>query len=177
MHARFGTDRFRLHRAKRPGKLKGRIKIHVNSHRKARGMTEGGFTLIEIMVASVILLILISVTGFVVSKHVGRAKAISSKNQIQIFSMALNSYFLDCGMYPTTQQGLDSLWEKPVFEPVPGKWNGPYIESAVPKDPWDNEYEYFAPGPHGLPFGIRSLGADRKEGGTGGSRDIASWEH
>ena len=135
-----------------------------------------GFTLIEIMVASIVLLVLISVAGVVVTRHVGRAKTISSKNQIQIFSMALNTYYLDCGMYPTTGQGLMSLWEKPVIEPVPGEWNGPYIDCEVPRDPWDNEYEYFSPGPHGLSFGIRSLGADGKAGGVGENGDITSWE-
>jgi general secretion pathway protein G len=138
---------------------------------------EAGFTLIEIMVASIVLLILISVAGFVVSRNVGKAKIISSKNQIQIFSMALNSYFLDCGVYPTTEQGLQALWVMPLMEPVPEGWNGPYLDKEVPKDPWNNEYEYVSPGPHGLPFGIRSYGEDGLEGGEGKNRDIASWKN
>ncbi len=135
-----------------------------------------GFTLIEIMVAAMILLILISVAGFVVTRNIGKAKVISAKNQIQIFSMALNSYFLDCGTYPTTEQGLKALWEKPVLEPVPEEWDGPYLDKFVPDDPWDRSYEYKIPGPHGLPFGIRSFGSDGLEGGEGSDRDITSWE-
>ncbi|MBN2323953.1 MAG: type II secretion system major pseudopilin GspG [Spirochaetes bacterium] len=138
----------------------------------AFGKKEAGFTLIEIMVASVVLLILISVTGFVISKQVEKARVISCRNQIHIFSMALNAYFLDCEIYPTTEQGLGALWERPVFEPMPENWNGPYIDSAVPRDPWSNAYQYFCPGSYGLPFGIRSLGADGREGAD----DINSWE-
>ena len=138
---------------------------------------ESGFTLIEIMVASMVLLILISVAGFVVTRNVGKAKTVSTKNQIQIFSMALNSYFLDCGIYPTTEQGLKALWEKPVLEPVPEAWDGPYLDKVVPKDPWGNDYEYSSPGPHGLPFGIRSFGADGMEGGEIQNKDITSWEN
>ena len=138
---------------------------------------ETGFTLIEIMVASMILLILISVAGFVITRHVGRAKVTSAKNQIQIFSMALNSYFLDCGEYPTTEQGLKALWEKPVLEPVPGGWEGPYLDKMVPEDPWGNDYDYSSPGPHGLPFGIQSFGGDGLDGGEESDKDIRSWEN
>jgi general secretion pathway protein G len=91
--------------------------------------------------------------------------------------MALNSYFLDCGVYPTTEQGLQALWEKPILEPVPKGWEGPYIDKAVPNDPWNNEFEYLNPGPHGLPFGVRSFGADGAEGGESRDNDISSWKN
>lgn len=152
-------------------------KVNVTVKKLRRVNNEAGFTLIEIMVASIVLLILISVAGFVVSRNVGKAKIISSKNQIQIFSMALNSYFLDCGVYPTTEQGLQALWEIPVMEPVPDSWNGPYLDKEIPKDPWNNEFKYNAPGPHGLPFGIQSYGEDRLEGGEGKNGDIVSWKN
>jgi general secretion pathway protein G len=143
----------------------------------ARGSRKGeeGFTLIEIMVASMILLIIISVSGFVVTRNIGKAKTVSVKNQIQLFSMALNSYFIDCGVYPTKDQGLTALWEKPSAEPVPEEWDGPYIDKQLPNDPWGRPYEYDSPGPSGLPFGIRSYGADGVDGGESGDRDIASW--
>lgn len=137
-----------------------------------------GFTLIEILVASMILLILISVTGFLVSKNVGKARHTSAKNQIRIFSMAVNSYFLDCGVYPSTEQGLDALVEKPTLEPVPDAWDGPYLDKIeIPPDSWGNHFEYANPGPQGLPFGIRSFGADGREGGEGQNKDIVSWEN
>ncbi len=136
---------------------------------------EEGFTLIEIMVASMILLIISSGAGFVVTRNIGKAKTVSVKNQIQIFSMALNSYFIDCGMYPTKDQGLNALWGKPSNSPVPEDWDGPYVDKQIPNDPWGHPYEYDSPGPSGLPFGLRSLGADGVEGGEGGDRDVVSW--
>lgn len=157
----------------RTGRMAGRF---IRIGKKTRKKQDAGFTLIEIMVAAMILLILISVAGFVVTRNIGKAKVISAKNQIQIFSMALNSYFLDSGQYPSIEQGLAALWEKPVLEPVPEGWDGPYLDKFVPDDPWDHPYEYTSPGPHGLPFGIRSFGADGLEGGEGAERDITSWE-
>jgi general secretion pathway protein G len=141
--------------------------------RRVKSDREAGFTLIEIMVASIVLLILISVAGFMVTRNVGKARTVSAKNQIEIYGMALSAYFLDCGVYPSEEQGLDSLWERPILEPVPEGWAGPYIDKPVPADPWNNPYEYTNPGPHGLPFGVRSLGDD----GAEGDGDIASWKH
>lgn len=137
---------------------------------------QAGFTFIEIMVAMMILFILIGSAGFTYIRYVSKARVVAAKNQAQSFSIALNSYFLDCGRYPTTEQGLKALWEKPILEPVPKGWDGPYLNKKVPIDPWDKEYEYKVPGPHGLPFGIRSFGADRMEGGEGKDRDLCSWE-
>jgi len=136
-----------------------------------------GFTFIEIMVAMMILFILIGAAGFTYIRYVSRARVVAAKNQTQSFSIALNSYFLDCRKYPTTEQGLQALWEKPILEPVPKGWDGPYLNKKVPVDPWDKEYEYKVPGPHGLPFGIRSFGADGMEGGEGKDKDLCSWEN
>jgi general secretion pathway protein G len=169
------ANRKRTKKKTRPGAKKTAARF-VKTAKNARDKKTAGFTLIEIMVAAMILLILISVAGFVVTRNIGKAKVISAKNQIQIFSMALNSYFLDSGQYPSTEQGLAALWEKPVLEPVPEGWDGPYLDKFVPDDPWGRAYEYTSPGPHGLPFGIRSFGADGLEGGEGADQDIASWQ-
>jgi len=142
---------------------------------RKRDERQAGFTFIEIMVAMMILLILIGTAGITSVRYVSRARIVAAKNQIEGFSIALNSYFLDAGRYPTTEQGLKGLWEKPILEPVPAAWNGPYLTKAVPKDPWGKEFEYKAPGPNGLPFGIRSFGADGAEGGEGNDKDIESW--
>ncbi len=145
------------------------------SERLAREDRQAGFTFIEIMVAMMILLILIGAAGFTYIRYVSRARVVGAKNQVEAFSIALNSYYLDNGRYPTTEQGLTSLWEKPVLEPVPAQWNGPYLNKEVPKDPWNHEYEYRNPGPNGLPFAIRSFGADGVEGGEANDRDVLSW--
>jgi general secretion pathway protein G len=136
---------------------------------------QSGFTFIEIMVAMMILLILIGAAGFTYIRYVSRARVVGAKNQIESFSIALNSYYLDNGRYPTAEQGLKALWEKPVLEPVPAHWEGPYLNKEVPKDPWSHEYEYKTPGPSGLPFAIRSFGADGVEGGEGNDKDVLSW--
>ena len=143
---------------------------------RTREDRQAGFTFIEIMVAMMILLILIGAAGFTYIRYVSRARVVGAKNQIEAFSIALNAYYLDCGLYPTAEQGLKALWEKPVMEPVPSQWSGPYLNKEVPKDPWGREYEYQNPGPGGLPFALRSLGADGAEGGEGNDQDVVSWK-
>lgn len=144
--------------------------------RKKKKPDDRGFTFIEIMVAMMILVILIGAAGFTYVRYVGRAKRVAAKNQIETLSIAVNSYFLDSGRYPSTEQGLEALWEKPVLEPLPKGWDGPYLDKKLPRDPWGHEYEYRAPGPQGLPFGIRCFAADGLEGGEGEDKDIVSWE-
>ena len=124
-----------------------------------------------------ILFILIGFAGFTYVRYVGRAREVAARNQVQIFSLALNAYYLDCGFYPTAEQGLESLWEKPVLEPVPAGWSGPYLDKAIPQ------------GPVGAVVRVRRTGAEqpavrhplaggrRREGGRcGKNRDILSWE-
>ena len=146
----------------------------VHRLRRTRS-SQAGFTLIEILVASTILLILISVSGFLVSSYIGRARVIGARNQINAFSLALSGYFIDTGGYPSTEQGLAGLWRRPTVDPVPQQWVGPYVEKEVPTDPWGNPYQYRAPGPNNLPFEIQSRGADGVDGGTGADADIVSW--
>jgi len=143
--------------------------------RQRREQRQEGFTFIEILVAMMILLVLVGAAGFTYVRYVSRARVVGAKNQVETFSIALNAYYLDCGRYPTTEQGLKALWEKPVLEPVPSQWSGPYLNKEVPRDPWGREYEYRAPGPGGLPFAVRSLGAAGAEGGEGNDRDVESW--
>jgi general secretion pathway protein G len=145
--------------------------------KKRKKRKDDGFTFIEIMVAMIILLTLIGAAGFAYMRYISRARVTAAKNQIQTFELALNAYYLDCEQYPTTEQGLNSLWTKPVLEPVPSGWAGPYLTKEVPVDPWKKPYEYRNPGPNNLPFGIRSFGADGLQGGEGNDKDITSWEN
>ncbi len=129
------------------------------------------------MAVIAIILILMSAVGFMAFRWVDRAKVVTAKSQIETLSLALNAYALDCKQFPSQEQGLDSLFTKPPLEPVPAGWAGPYVEKKVTTDPWGHPYEYTVPGPSGLPFGIRTLGADSKEGGEGNDKDISSWEN
>ena len=138
--------------------------------------TDKGFTFIETIVTISIILILSAATGFSAIKYIERAQIAACKNQIETFRLALQSYYLDCGQYPTEIQGLEALWEKPVQPPIPPQWKGPYIDRKLPKDPWGSSYVYKNPGELNLPFSIMSFGMDGKIGGEGSNADVYSWD-
>jgi general secretion pathway protein G len=146
---------------------------------KATGLfgDEEGWTFIETIIVIAIIMILSSSVGFVAYRYVEKAKSVAARNQIETYALALDSYFVDCALYPTQEQGLGALWAKPTTEPIAESWNGPYVAKPIQKDPWGNAYEYSIPGKGGLPFGLRSLGADGKEGGYGQDCDVSSWEN
>ena len=134
-----------------------------------------GFTLIEIMVVIVILGIL---AGLIVPRLMDepdKARVVKAKMQIENLAMALKKYKLDNGYYPTTEQGLRALVEKPSIGKVPNNYPDKGYISKIPKDPWDNNYVYICPGEHG-DFDLISYGADGEEGGEGMDADIKSWE-
>ena len=135
-----------------------------------------GFTFIETLITISIILILSAAVGFSAIKYIERARIASCRSQIETFRLALQSYFLDCGQFPTESQGLQALWEKPVFFPVPARWDGPYVDRQIPKDPWGNDYVFQNPGEKNLPFSIMSYGADGKAGGEGANAEIHSWD-
>jgi general secretion pathway protein G len=136
-----------------------------------------GFTLIELMVVVVILGIL---AGLIIPRIMGRpeeAKQLKAKMQIEQLEQSLKLYCLDNGEYPTTEQGLTALVEKPATEPIPKRWReGGYLEKGkVPKDPWGNPYIYVSPGSHSSDFDLESYGADGEEGGEGKYADVENW--
>jgi general secretion pathway protein G len=99
-----------------------------------------GFTLIELLVVIIVLGLLASLVGPQIVRHVSEAKSATARTQIDLFGVALDSYRLDNGNYPTTEQGLDALRRKPSRDPVPPNWRGPYIRKDVPQDPWGRPY-------------------------------------
>lgn len=134
-----------------------------------------GFTLIELLIVMVILGLLASLVGPRLFGHVGTSKMKAVRAQIEMLGSALDAYRLDIGRYPTTEQGLAALSEKPQSENDAAKWRGPYLKKKVEKDAWGNDYVYKSPGTR-AEYEITSLGADGKEGGTGEDADINSWE-
>ena len=138
--------------------------------------SDKGFTFIETIVTISIILIMSAAVGFSAMKYVERSRIAACRNQIEVFRLALQSYMLDSGQYPTETQGLNALWERPVLSPVPHRWDGPYINRRVPLDPWGYEYLYKNPGDLNLPFSITSFGADGRIGGEGANADIHSWD-
>ena len=132
-----------------------------------------GFTLVEIMVVVVILGIL---AVLIVPRVVGRtdeARAVAAKQDVATLMQALRLYRLDNGRYPSNEQGLAALVEKPGREPLPTNWK-PYLDK-LPKDPWGNLYHYLHPGVRGE-VDVFSLGADAQPGGSGADADIGSWD-
>ena len=133
-----------------------------------------GFTFIEIMVVVAILAIL---AALVVPRIMGRtdeAKRTAAKVQIRNIEGALQLYKLDNGVYPSTEQGLKALVEKPSVGVIPKKWKlGGYLPK-LPVDSWQNPYKYLSPSPKG-DYEVISLGTDGEVGGEGINADIANW--
>ena len=143
---------------------------------RRRRSLRAGFTLIEILVVIVVIAILATLVAPNVFQHVGAAKSATAKSQIEMLSAALDAYRLDNGSYPTSQQGLAALWEKPTVDP-PANWRSPYLRKPVPMDPWQRPYLYVSPGEQNQSgYDLLSLGADGKVGGTGEDEDIVSWK-
>lgn len=142
-----------------------------------KNLNQNGFSFLELMVVVVILGILAT---YIAPRFMGRtddAKMVKAKVDILAIETALKLYKLDNGFYPTTEQGLAALVEKPSTEPIPMKWKEKgYLEKAkVPKDPWEKDYIYLSPGVHD-DYDLISYGADGVQGGEGKNKDVNSWE-
>lgn len=131
-----------------------------------------GFTLIEIMVVMVILGLLVAVVAPNIMGRSDQAKVTIAKTQMSNIANALDLYRLDNSHYPSTQQGLEALVDRPSGSPEPKNWNPDGYLKSVPEDPWGNAYEYQSPGAEGA-YDLYSLGSDGQEGGDGDAADIS----
>jgi general secretion pathway protein G len=131
-----------------------------------------GFTLIELLVVMVIIGLLAALVGPRFIRQEEKAKVKAAKAQIELLSTALDTFRLDVGRYPTSQEGLEALRSQPGGVE---RWDGPYLKKEVPLDPWGKAYVYKSPGDHG-PFDIISYGADGAPGGDGDNHDVTSWD-
>ena len=144
--------------------------MRSNKRRRQRG-----FTLIEIMVVIVVLTILGAAVAINVIGRTDDARVARARTDVSNLETALESFRLDMRRYPTTEEGLLSLYEAPQSEDAL-RWKGPYLRKAVPNDPWGNPYLYTSPGienPNG--FDLESYGADGQDGGEEYARDVESW--
>jgi general secretion pathway protein G len=142
------------------------IALHKHSSRQQRG-----FTLLELLVVIVIIGLLASYVGPRYFAQLGKSEVATAKTQIEGFRKALDTYRLDMGRYPTTEEGLAALTTKPAEGAE--KWAGPYLSKQVPPDPWSRAYQYRSPGASSE-YEILSLGKDGKPGGEGENADLGS---
>lgn len=130
---------------------------------------DDGYTLTELLVVLVILVLLIGLVAPRVIGYLSRAKSQTARIQVENFAGALDLFAFDAGRYPSESEGLLALVQKPDSAPV---WAGPYLrKQELPKDPWGADYVYRVPGTNG-PFDLYSLGADGAEGGEGEDADV-----
>ena len=141
-----------------------------------RERSEGGFTLIEIMVVVVILGILAAMVAPKILSRPDQAKGTVARSDIETISQALELFRLDNGFYPTLDQGLEALVRQPSSPPEAKNWSPEGYLKKIPVDPWGNPYMYLEPGRHGK-FDLFSLGANGREGGEGQDAEIGNWDN
>ena len=152
-----------------------RITPLFRNRQEMHAVRSAGVTLIELMVVIVILGILAGLVVPRITEKPEEARRVKAELQIQEISSALKEFKIDNGFYPSTEQGLQALVEKPAVGKTPRNYPSNGYMDKIPKDPWGNDYVYISPGEHG-DFDIISYGADREEGGEGNNADVKSWE-
>jgi general secretion pathway protein G len=134
--------------------------------------TDRGITLIELLVVMVIIALFATLVGQRLFRNVEKARQVAAKSQIAEFETVLDTYKLDVGRYPTTEEGLQALRARPGNLE---NWDGPYLRKDVPLDPWGHPYIYRFPGQHG-DYDLMALGSDNQEGGDGEATDVVNWK-
>ena len=131
------------------------------------------FTLVEVLVVVAILGILAALVVPRIMDRPDEAKRVAARADIGAIVQALKLYRLDNGTYPSTDQGLVALVQRPTTNPAPSNWKQ-YLD-RLPKDPWGGDYQYLHPGVRGE-IDVFTLGADRARGGNGNDADIGNWD-
>lgn len=139
---------------------------------KLKSRSSAGFTLLEMIVVLVIIGLLMGLVGPRLFKQADKAKVQTAETQIKMLRGALQTMRLDINRFPSTNEGLKILWQKPDSADLAQLWDGPYVEDGVPLDPWNRPYVYKAEASQTQPFQLYSLGADGEPGGTDYNADI-----
>ncbi len=143
----------------------------VNKRGPWRRPPVAGFTLLELLVVIVIIGLLAAYVGPKYFAQLGKSEVTIARAQIEAFEKSLDTYRLDVGRYPSSEEGLAALLVAPAS--AAARWNGPYLKKSVPADPWGHAYQYKAPGSK-AEFEIISLGRDGQPGGSGEDADLSS---
>lgn len=136
-----------------------------------KNRTSFGFTLLELLVVMVIIGLLAAYVGPRYFSQIGRSEIRAAQAQLVALRDALDAYRIDVGQYPVTEQSLTALTVRPENG---SRWNGPYLQKAVPLDPWGHPFQYRSPGEHG-DYDLYSWGKDGQPGGSGEAADITNW--
>lgn len=144
---------------------------------KSRWRNQAGLTSVQIIVVVAVIGIIAAVLlAPRLLGQAGRALQAQAAEEIETLGIALDRYAEDNGDYPSTEQGLKALWEKPEEAPLPINWIEPYIDIPITADPWGNPYVYIRPGVHdAYGYDLVSFGSDGLEGGSGEAEDVVSW--
>jgi general secretion pathway protein G len=143
----------------------------ANHYRSTPFARRNGFTLLELLVVIVIIGLLAAYVGPKYFAQLGKSEVTIAKAQMEAFEKSLDTYRLDVGRYPSTEEGMAALMVAP---PAAGtKWNGPYLKKGIPPDPWGHPYQYRSPGAKN-DYEIMSTGKDGQPGGTGENADIVT---
>ncbi len=147
-------------------------KWHGNDRRICK--SEGGFTLVELLIVMVIIAALAGGAIPLVSKRAEQARHTRAVSDIENLSSAVDYYETDMGAYPDS---LDALFTAPTDETQAADWQGPYLKRRIANDPWGQPYNYVVPGSHNTgSYDLSSYGRDKQEGGTGPDADIVNWD-
>ena len=134
-----------------------------------RRRQRSAFSLIELLLVLVILAVLAAVVVPKFTNRTEQARITAAKTDISAIESALDTYEIEVGRHPSTEEGLGALIQQPGS--VTG-WNGPYIKRGMPVDPWNNPYVYRNPGTNNASgYDLSSLGPDGREGAD----DITNW--
>ena len=129
----------------------------------------GGFTLLELLVVVLIIGLLTAIVAPRFLGQISQSEVTAARAQLDAFDKALQAYRIDTGRFPSASQGLQVLVTQPAGE---ARWRGPYLQGAIPLDPWGQAYRYIAPGSNGREYDLVSFGPDRAPGGSGDSADL-----
>ncbi len=137
------------------------MKVHP-LHRPAR-RRRAGFTLLEMVIVLGIIAMILGGAIFAMRGIGDGAKLTQVRTDCSSIRSVMDIYKMNAGSYPTTQQGLKALVDKPNSAPVPRMWTR--LADKVFLDPWGSEYLYRFPGKkNASEFEIISRGKDGQEG-------------
>ena len=146
--------------------------MNVRTIQRRNGSAQGGFTLLEMIVVLVLIGLIMGLVGPRLFSQADRARTQAAETQVKMLKGALETMRLDIGRFPTTDEGLALLTTRPTDARLSQRWAGPYLDGAVPDDPWKNPYQFALTPSENLPFSLYSLGSDNAPGGEGDAADV-----